>query len=192
MDGVTSIEVNHPRAARLGIEHLAALGHRRIAVIKGQAFSSDTETRWRAIRAAAAAAGVPIKPPLVVQLHGDIPTPELGYRVTHELLSRGEPFTAVFAFNDIAAFGAIRALRERGLQVPQDVSVVGFDDIQTAAYHTPRLTTVRQPLREMGEMAASILLKRIAESPSRSADRQRVVMVEPELVIRESTSRPAR
>jgi LacI family transcriptional regulator len=191
VEGVTNIEVNHTRAARLGIEHLIALGHRRIAVIKGQTFSSDTEPRWRAIRTAATKARVPIKPSLLVQLEGDIATPELGYRVTHELLSRGEPFTAIFAFNDIAAFGAIRALRERGLHVPQDVSVVGFDDVQTAAYHTPGLTTVRQPLRDMGEMAATILLKRIA-GPGAGNGLQRTVTVEPELIIRESTAPPTR
>jgi LacI family transcriptional regulator len=191
-EGVTNIEVNHARAARLGIEHLVSLGHTRIAIIKGQAFSSDTESRWRAIRAAAAKAGVPVQPRLVVQLQGDVPSPELGHRVTHELLARGEPFTALFAFNDIAAFGAIRALRESGRRVPEDVSVVGFDDVQTAAYHTPGLTTVRQPLRAMGEMAAATLLKRIASSAgSNRGGYPRVITIDPELVVRESTSRAA-
>jgi LacI family transcriptional regulator len=188
--GVTNIEVNHSRAARLGIEHLVSLGHRRIAIIKGQAFSSDTEPRWRAIRAAASRSGVSIDPRLVVQLQGDLPSPELGHRVTHELLARGEPFTAVFAFNDIAAFGAIRALREAGRQVPDDVSVVGFDDVQTAAYHMPGLTTVRQPLRAMGEMAASTLLKRIGDSSvGKRSSYPRVITMDPELIVRESTAR---
>jgi LacI family transcriptional regulator len=188
--GVTNIEVNHSRAARLGIEHLVSLGHRRIAIIKGQAFSSDTDSRWRAIRAAASRLGVAIPSRLVVQLQGDLPSPELGYRVTHELLARAEPFTAIFAFNDIAAFGAIRALRDAGRRVPEDVSVVGFDDVQTAAYHTPGLTTVRQPLRGMGEMAASTLLKRIAASSAGKKDSYpRLIMMDPELIVRESTAR---
>lgn len=188
-DGVTTIEVNHSRAARLGIEHLVSLGHRRIAIIKGQAFSSDTEWRWRAIRAVASKLGVPVHANLVVQLQGDLPSPELGYRVTRELLARDERFTAIFAFNDIAAFGAIRALREAGRRVPEDVSVVGFDDVQTAAYHTPGLTTVRQPLRAMGEMAAATLLKRIAAaSRSGTSSHPRVITVDPELIVRESTS----
>lgn len=188
--GVTNIEVNHARAARLAIEHLVSLGHRRIAVIKGQEFSSDTELRWRSIRAAALKFGVPIQRKLVVQLHGDSPSPELGHRVTHELLARSEPFTAVFAFNDIAAFGAIRALRETGRRVPEEVSVVGFDDVQTAAYHTPGLTTVRQPLRAMGEMAAATLLKRIAASSAgQRTPYPRVITVDPELIVRESTCR---
>lgn len=188
-NGVTRIEVNHSRAARLGIEHLVSLGHRRIAIIKGQAFSSDTESRWRAIRAVASKLGVPVHSSLVVQLQGDQPSPDLGHRVTRELLERNEPFTAIFAFNDIAAFGAIRALREAGRRVPEDVSVVGFDDVQTAAYHTPGLTTVRQPLRAMGEMAAATLLKRIAGSSSSSRNAHpRVITVDPELIVRESTS----
>jgi LacI family transcriptional regulator len=192
--GVTNIEVNHSRAARLGIEHLVSLGHRQIAIIKGQAFSSDTEPRWRAIRAAASRCGVSIDPQLVVQLQGDLPSPELGHGVTHELLARAKRFTAIFAFNDIAAFGAIRALREAGRRVPEDVSVVGFDDVQTAAYHTPGLTTVRQPLRAMGEMAAATLLKRIAGSSIGKKDSYpRVITMDPELIVRESTAgvRPA-
>ena len=188
--GVTNIEVNHSRAARLGIEHLVSLGHRRIAIIKGQAFSSDTDSRWRAIRAAASRLDVSIHPRLVVQLQGDLPSPELGHRVTHELLARGKPFTAIFAFNDIAAFGAIRALRDTGRRVPEDVSVVGFDDVQTAAYHTPGLTTVRQPLRAMGEMAAATLLNRIAASSAgKKNSYPRLIMMDPELIVRESTAR---
>ena len=191
-NGVTNIEVNHTRAARLGIEHLVSLGHRRIAIIKGQPFSSDTESRWRAIRAAAGRLGVSIHPRLVVQLQGDVPSPELGHGVTHELLARGERFTAIFAFNDIAAFGAMRALREAGRRVPEDVSIVGFDDVQTAAYHTPGLTTVRQPLRAMGEMAAATLLKRIAASAAGTpGSYPRVITMEPELIVRESTARAA-
>ena len=188
--GVTNIEVNHARAARLGIEHLVSLGHRRIAIIKGQAFSSDTDSRWRAIRAAASRSGVSIDPQLVVQLQGDLPSPQLGHAVTQELLARGARFTAIFAFNDIAAFGAIRALRDTGRRVPEDVSVVGFDDVQTAAYHTPGLTTVRQPLRAMGEMAAATLLKRIAASSAGKKDSYpRLIMMDPELIVRESTAR---
>lgn len=183
--GVTNIELNHARAARLALEHLASLGHRRLAVIKGQEFSSDTETRWRSIHAASKALCLPIHPRLVVQLQGDLPSPELGYRVTVDLLARREPFTALFAFNDIAAIGAIRALREAGLNVPEDVSVVGFDDVQSAAYQQPALTTVRQPLREMGELAAQTLLARLARPSAGSSDTS--IRVEPVLVVRGSS-----
>ena len=103
---------------------------------------------------------------------------------TKNLLATGESFSALFAFNDISAIGAIRALRTAGLQVPKDVSVVGFDDIQSAGYQNPGLTTVRQPLREMGRTAADILVKRI-NRPGSKIHHQHVV--EPELVIRETT-----
>ena len=130
------------------------MGHRKIAFIKGQEFSSDTEVRWSAILAAARKANLKIRPSLVGQLEGDIASPELGCSVTQKLLASGEKFTALFTFNDISAIGAIRALHEAGLRVPEDVSVVGFDDIQSAAFQNPALTTVRQPLRRMGEIAA--------------------------------------
>ncbi len=185
--GVTSIELNHTSAATLALRHFVSLGHRRIAVIKGQAFSSDTEIRWRAIRTAARALGVRLDPTLVVQLQGDLPSPELGYAVTADLIARREPFTALFAFNDIAAIGAIRALREAGRRVPDDVSVMGFDDIPSAAYQHPGLTTVRQPLRTMGELAAETLVRRI--SPADSKAHPKVITVEPELVVRASTAR---
>jgi LacI family repressor for deo operon, udp, cdd, tsx, nupC, and nupG len=106
----------------------------------------------------------------------------------HGLLEKTRDFTAVFCFNDIAAIGAIRALTEAGLRVPGDVSVVGFDDIQSAAYCTPSLTTVRQPLQEMGKTGARILLERIANS---TAEYPAEVVVQPEFVVRESTG-PAR
>ena len=183
--GVTNIVLNHSRAAALALEHLHHLGHRQIAFVKGQEFSSDTEVRWNAIREAAERLGVKIHPSLTVQLRGDVPSPELGYHVTQELLASGQPFTALFAFNDISAIGAIRALSEAGKRVPEDVSVVGFDDIQSAAYQNPGLTTVRQPLREMGEIAAETLLGRIARP--RNASYPKLITVEPELIVRAST-----
>ncbi len=183
--GVTNIVLNHSRAACLALEHLQALGHRQIAFIKGQEFSSDTEVRWKAIVEAAKHLDLSVDPGLTAQLEGDIPTPELGYHVTQHLLARGEPFTALFAFNDISAIGAIRALREAGRRVPTDVSVVGFDDIQSAAFQNPALTTIRQPLRKMGEIAAATLLRRIAGPKEGSYPK--VITVEPKLVVRAST-----
>jgi LacI family transcriptional regulator len=187
--GITQIVLDHDRAAELALEHLYHLGHRRIAFIKGQAFSSDTEVRWSAIGKAARRLRMEIRPELVVQLEGDLPSPELGYGVTHKLLASRAAFTALFAFNDISAIGAIRALRENGYRVPEDVSVVGFDDIQSAAFQNPGLTTVRQPLRRMGRLAAETVLRNITSPSSPSASRR--IMVEPELVVRESTSSAA-
>jgi DNA-binding LacI/PurR family transcriptional regulator len=184
--GVTNILLDHGRAAELALEHLFKLGHRRIAFIKGQEFSSDTEVRWAAIVQAAARLGITIDAKLTTQLQGDVPSPDLGYQVTRRLLAKHETFSALFAFNDISAIGAIRALREKGLRVPEDVSVVGFDDIQSAAYQNPRLTTVRQPLREMGTIAAETILRHIARN---GTDYSKEITVEPELVVRESTAR---
>lgn len=185
-EGMTNIVLNHRRAAELAIDHLAGLGHREIAFIKGQAFSSDSEPRWQAIAHAAARAGIAVEPKLVAQLEGDSPTHEPGYFAAQRLLAAGAPFTALFAFNDVSAIGAIRALREAGLRVPQDVSVVGFDDVQSAAFQNPGLTTVRQPLRTMGMLAAETLLQRITGSAAHPAPKQ--LVIDPELVVRESTA----
>lgn len=184
--GVTNIVLDHTRAAEVALQHLYRLGHRQIAFIKGQEFSSDTQIRWTNIEKVAGNLDLPIVPSLVSQLEGDSPSPEVGYEATKKLLAAGKPFTALFAFNDISAMGAIRALREAKLRVPQDVSVVGFDDIQSAAYQNPALTTVRQPLREMGRIAAEILLQRIRRTGKNPHSGE--IIVEPTLVIRETTA----
>jgi LacI family transcriptional regulator len=186
--GLTRVVVNHRQAAAAALRHLFRLGHRRIAYIKGQVFSADTAVRWKSIRAESTRLGLAIDPELVVQLEGDDPTPQPGYQTTRSLLTRGQRFTALFAFNDISAIGAMRALREAGFKVPEDISVVGFDDIQSAAYQTPALTTVRQPLLRMGEIAAATLLRRIANPRGRYPHQ---IVVEPELVVRGTTARAA-
>lgn len=184
--GVTNIVLDHNLAARLALEHLQKSGHTRIALIKGQDFSSDTEIRWNALHTVAKELGITIYEKLTVQLDNDNPSPQVGYSVTRRLLDRGEPFSALFAFNDISAIGAIQALRESGKRVPEDVSVVGFDDIQSAAYQNPGLTTVRQPLRQMGVIAAETLLARI-NSPQK-AEYPKSIIVKPELIVRASTA----
>src|SRR5580698_3091888 len=184
--GVTNIVLDHVRAAEIALKHLAQFGHRNIAFIKGQEFSSDTEVRWANIEKAARQLGLPISPALISQLEGNSSSPELGYAATRKLLASHRPFTALFAFNDISAMGAIRALREAKLRVPDDVSVVGFDDIQSAAYQNPALTTVRQPLREMGRIAAETLLRRIHRA---GANQSAEIVVEPKLILRETTAR---
>ena len=156
-------------------------------MIKGQEFSSDTVIRFDTISSAATKRDIPLDPRLTVQLQGDSPSPELGYAAMKSLLATGEKFTAVFAFNDVSAIGAIRALEEMGLQVPSDVSVLGFDDIYAAAFHNPALTTIRQPLFEMGSLAARTLLDRLAEG--NDALIPEVLSVEPTLIVRNSTAR---
>jgi len=120
------------------------------------------------------------------RLEGDTASPELGYPYAKQLLSRNAPFTALFAYNDSLAIGAIRAIHEAGLRVPQDISVVGFDDILSAAYCNPPLTTVRQPLEKMGEIAARTLLDRIENRNAYVPE----IAIEPEFVIRKSTAPP--
>jgi LacI family transcriptional regulator len=186
---VTNIVLNHKRAAELAIDHLAGLGHRHIALIKGQAFSSDTEPRWQAIQHAAAKANLKLAPELVAQLEGYSPSHEPGYFAAQRLLVSKEHFTALFAFNDVSAIGAIRAFREAALRIPQDISIVGFDDLQSAAFQNPGLTTVRQPLRTMGILAAEAILRQIASPTEHPSSRQ--VVVDPELVVRESTCPPS-
>jgi LacI family transcriptional regulator len=132
--------------------------------------------------------GIKVDSELTVQIDIEDPTPQLGYPFAKQLLARNKPFTALFAYNDISAIGAIRALLERGLRVPQDVSVMGFDDIPGAAFNTPSLTTVRQPLFRMGQVAAETLLERIGGRNDYPPE----IAIEPELVVRESTARVAR
>jgi len=188
-EGITNIVLNHKRAAELAIDHLVGLKHRKVAFIRGQAFSSDTEPRWQAIRHALQRAKLSYDPDLVAQLEGDAPSHEPGYFAAQQLLASNKKFTALFAFNDVSAIGAIRALREAGLRVPQDVSVVGFDDVQSAAFQNPGLTTVRQPLRTMGMLAAETLVRQIGAAGKHRQEKQ--VVIDPEFVVRESTG-PAR
>jgi len=180
--GITNVQLDHTKAAWLALKHLYDLGHREIAYIKGQSFSSDTEIRWKSIESAAKRLNLKINKTLVVQLEGESSSPILGYDVACKLLAPGVHFSALFAFNDISAIGAIRAFGDAGIRVPDDISVMGFDDIQSAAFQNPGLTTVRQPLRKMGEIAAEIAVKRI--NGTHCAD---VVLLKPELVVREST-----
>jgi LacI family transcriptional regulator len=181
--GVTNVVLDHKRAARMALQHLRNLGHEEIAFVKGQPFSSDSVVRWDAIVEAAEELGMRIRPELTVQLEGTESTPLIGYPVGKQLLARKRQFTAVFAYNDISAIGAIWAFREAGLRVPDDVSVVGFDDIAGAAFANPALTTVRQPLLKMGQIAAQTLIARI-EGRGRY---QPEIAIEPEFVVRDSS-----
>jgi len=192
--GVVNVGVDNAKGASLAMDHLVKLGHKEIAFFKGHPGSADTTYRWNGLCRAAEEMGIQIHPEMTLQLQkgASVPgpsVPEEGYENAQKLLASGRRFTALVAFNDISAIGAMRAFRDAGLRVPEDISVVGFDDIQGAAYLTPRLTTVRQPLRRMGEIAAERLLTRISNVSKNGAQQ---VSVAPELVIRESTCEPRR
>jgi LacI family transcriptional regulator len=193
VENVTNIVLDHHSAVEQALAHLYALGHRRIAFMRGPRAIPDSEFRWEAIQQVAREMDLRLDPALVIGIDsagwsmkdGYHPmAPEIGYRSMQVLLEKTRDFTAIFCFNDIAAIGAIRALKDAGLTVPGDVSVVGFDDIQSAAYSTPSLTTVRQPLMEMGKRGAQMLLDRIA---NREKEYPSEIVMTPDLVIREST-----
>ena len=186
IEGVTNVALDQRRAAELTLRHLYKLGHRKIAFMRGGSHSSDAEDRWNSLTAVAAELRLDVLPELTVQLMSREATPELGFGPTRELLRRDVYFSAMVCYDDVAAIGAMRAIREHGLRVPEDISVVGFDDIESSSFYTPSLTTIRQPLRQMGAVAAHILLKRIRGLETFP----NMTPILPELVIRESTCPP--
>ncbi len=181
--GIPAVSASNASGARAGVEHLLSLGHRRIGAILGPPDWMATTERLNGYRSALAAAGVLPAPDLVVESDFSI---ESGEAAAASLLDLPERPTAIFGFNDNVAIGALRAAEARGLTVPDDLSVVGFDDSEQSGLVTPALTTVRQPLAEMGRMAVSLLLRLL--------DRQRVEAMNIELatrlVVRESTAAP--
>jgi DNA-binding LacI/PurR family transcriptional regulator len=183
IEGVTNVVLDHKRAARLALEHLKALGHEDIAFMRGQTLSSDSAVRWSAICEVAEEMRIDVRPELTIQLEGTDSTPAIGYPFAKQLLARKHAFTALFAYNDISAIGSIWAIKEAGLRVPQDISVVGFDDIPGAAYANPGLTTVRQPLVRMGQIAAQTVVDQI-EGRGEYVEE---IAIEPEFVVRESS-----
>jgi DNA-binding LacI/PurR family transcriptional regulator len=183
VEGVTNITLDHHLAARLALSHLAKFGHKEIAFLKGSVLSSDAADRWNAICDVAREMGLQIHPELTVQINSTDSTPRLGYPFAKLLLERKKPFTALLAYNDISAIGAIWAFQEAGLRVPEDVSVVGFDDIPSAAFNSPGLTTVRQPLQRMGQIAAKTVIDRIEGNEEYVAE----ILIAPEFVVRAST-----
>jgi LacI family transcriptional regulator len=187
--GVTNLVLDHRAAALMALKHLQELGHTEIAFMRGPTTSSDTDDRWQAILEVSRKLSIEVRPELTMRLEGEAGTPHAGYPFAKRLLSCGKRFTALFAYNDNSAIGAIRAFQEAGLRVPEDISVVGFDDIESAAYGNPSVTTVRQPLHKMGELAARTLLDRIEKRGVFLPQ----ITVEPEFVVRQSTAgAPAR
>jgi LacI family transcriptional regulator, galactose operon repressor len=188
VEGVTNISINHRAAVFSALRHLADLGHCEIAFMKGPHTSSDSRDRWESIVRAASEIGIRLRPELVVDLNdaegNAARTPEHGYPFAQELLRRNLRFTALFAYNDNSAIAAMRVFQDAGLRIPEDISVVGFDDIQPASYARPALTTVRQPLQAMGEMAARTVLERIEGVAGYVSE----IAIEPQLIVRKSTA----
>ncbi len=177
---VPSVDVDNVAGARGAVEHLIALGHRRIACITNAPLVyTAAQERLAGYRAALSGAGLPIDETLIREAAFDAPS---GHAAMARLLA-ATTFDAAFVASDVVALGAIGALRANGLRVPDDVSIVGFDDIPLAGYFDPPLTTVRLPAFELGQAAGRALLERIADRavPART-------LLQTELIVRASTA----
>ncbi len=189
-ESISSVIVDNELGAHMAIEHLYALGHRKIAFIRGPKALADSAPRWKGIRNFAKATDLELDSRLIL----DLPESrdpgssfEAGYKLTDELIKQKRPFTAILAFDDMTAFGAIRALTKAGLRVPEQCSVIGFDDVATCALYSPPLTTIRQPMQTMGATAVGIVvdgINAVLEKRDNAALHRKVA---PELVVREST-----
>ena len=189
-DSMSSVIVDNEVGGSIALEHLYSLGHRKIAFIRGPKTLADSAPRWRGVRNCAKASGLALDPKLAVDLpesRNPISSFQMGQKLTEDLLKQNRPFTALLAFDDMTALGAIRALARSGRRVPEDCSVIGFDDVAASALCTPALTTVRQPMESMGSDAVSVVLegiKSVLEKREVGAHHRKVA---PELVVREST-----
>ena len=187
---VPNVHVDHYKGARIATQHLIDLGHRRIAHIQGPRSLQVTKERDSGYRHVLSSAGVMCDSDYV--LEGDF-TEEGGEEAAHRLLERNPECTAIFAANDLMAIGAMAAARERGLEIPGDISIVGFDDISPASYVAPSLTTVRQPVYELGTRAAECVIEEIRRLRERGkAEATRTVICDPELIVRESSGEAKR
>jgi LacI family transcriptional regulator len=189
-DSISSVIVDNELGGHIAIEHLYSLGHRKIAIIRGPKALTDSSPRWRGIRNFAKESGLELDSRLVVDMpesRDPVSSFENGYKLTEELLRQKRSFTAMLAFDDMSAFGAIRALSRAGVRVPEQCSVIGFDDVATSAIYTPSLTTVRQPMETMGASAVGVVLDGINAVLEKREATPRHRKVAPELVVREST-----
>jgi len=159
-EDLTVVDVDNVDGAQEATRYLLECGRRQIAMITGPTTWKSVNDRSQGYKLALEAAGVAFDPGLIAAGNWSYPS---GYRAMQELLARGRPFSALFAQSDQMAIAAIRALREAGRRVPDDVAVVGYDDIPAAEYSDPPLTTIRQPMRKVGEVATRLLIQAIEE-----------------------------
>jgi LacI family transcriptional regulator len=190
---ISSVLVDNEAGGALALRHLHQLGHRKIAVIRGPEELFDSEPRWAGVRCAAAETDIQLDPRLVFQLPSLV-DPMSGFdggrQLAGQMLASGRTFTGVVAFDDLTALGVMRGLAEAGVRVPEEYSVVGFDDVLPSAVSTPGMTTIRQPLRQMGLQAAAWTLEALEPSEEDGRQVARIQMLPPELVLRNSTGRP--
>ena len=172
------------------MEHLYRLGHRKIAFIRGPEMIVDSHHQWAGICSFASSAGLMLDSRLIASLNDPFSGYEGGYERTQQLLSLKIPFTAVVAFDDMTAFGCIRALINAGLRVPQDCSVIGFDDIPAAAFYNPALTSVREHMEKLASTGAQILMDAIRAVRENQTGEPMHRKIRPDLIVRESTTPP--
>lgn len=187
-NSMSFVVIDNESGTRSGMQHLYALGHRKIALIRGPRKIVDSSKRWRGILEFAQEVGLRINPELVVELRGPASSPEAGFAATLDLLRRTCSFTALMAFDDVTAFGAIRALVREGRRVPSDCSIVGFDDVAASAFYNPSLTTIQQPLESLGSIGAEALVKGINASLRKATFQPIHRKIKPVLIVRESTA----
>jgi len=189
--GVSSVMVDNETAGAMAVYHLYELGHRRIAVIRGPEQVFDSAPRWAGIARGAAECGIRLDPRLVFQLP-NMMDPASGFEggldCAQRMLASGVDFSAVLAFDDLTALGVVRGMTKAGLRIPEDCSVLGFDDVLPAAVTTPGITTIRQPLREMGLLASQWMLEAVEERERGIVQEARLFQAAPELVVRMSTA----
>lgn len=189
---ISSLLVDNEAGGAMALRHLHELGHREIAVIRGPEEMFDSEPRWAGVRRAARECGIPLDNRLVFQLAG-LGGPASGFegglQFAKDMLATGRKFTAVIAFDDLTALGVVRGLAEAGLRIPEDCSVVGFDDILHATVATPAITTIRQPLRAMGLLAAEWMLGALDARQAKKDTPPLLDMSQPELVVRASSAK---
>jgi DNA-binding LacI/PurR family transcriptional regulator len=180
--------VDNAAGTRLAIQHLYGLGHSRIAFIKGPAILVDSLQRWEGLENFAREVGLRLDPRLIREIQGRDTTFAEAYELTEQLLRQRLDFTALVAFDDLSACAAIRALTKAGRRVPKDCSVVGFDDIPSAAFYNPPLTTVHQQLELQGSLGAEIIEDLIRTTREKRSVPPKHRKVAPKLVVRDSTS----
>ena len=190
--GVSSVLVDNEIGGALAMSHLQQLGHRRIAVIRGPEQLFDSAPRWRGVQRAAREAGIRLDSKLVFQLPSladSASSFQGGLDCSRAMLDSGRPFTAVLAFDDLTALGVLRGLSDAGVRVPKDCSIIGFDDVVPAAVSTPGITTIRQPLNEVGLLAAEWMLEALNARERKGVPQPRLYQAKPELVLRMSTAK---
>jgi LacI family transcriptional regulator, galactose operon repressor len=192
IENISTVSVDNEGGAALALEHLYGLGHREIAFLRGPKTLASSGQRWKGIRNFAQSVGLRLDVKRIVELPESLDPNssfEAGAQLTADLLRGGKSFSALVAYDDITALGALRALKKKGLRVPEDCSVVGFDDVAQASLSAPSLTTVRQPMEAMGSMSVGMMLdaiKAMEQKKSMPVVRRKIPA---ELVVRESTGK---